>query len=102
MGRNIDCFTEMAGRPVSRPQLARTHEENRLESCCTCGGKVKPRATRGKITPVTKETAEKIKKWAKPEFDQEVLSFPLGLCCSCRRQLSECEKTGAVSPGLKA
>ena len=63
---------------------------------------MKPRTTRGKLTPVTTEIAERIKKWAKPEFDPEVLSFPLGLCCSCRRQLSESEKKGATSPGVKA
>ena len=68
-------FTGMAGQPETRPQLARTHEESRLESSCACGWKERPGATRGKIIHVTQERAERIKIWAKSEFDTDVLSY---------------------------
>ena len=45
-------------------------------------------------TPVTAKIAERIRKWAKPEFDMAVLSYPLGLCSVCRVRLAECEHFG--------
>ena len=65
----------MAGRAGARPHHAKTHEECRLESCCTCGGTVKPEPGRSKSIPVTTNIVERIKKWANPEFDPEVLSY---------------------------
>ena len=63
---------------------------------------MKPEPGRSKSIPVTTNIVERIKKWAKPEFDPEVLSYPLGLCRTCRKQLTGCERLGVVSPGLKA
>ena len=63
---------------------------------------MEPQAFKSKITPITNNIAERIKKWAKPEFDPQVISFQLGLCETCRRQLSNCEKPGAVSTKIQA
>ena len=88
-------------RRVSRPTKPKTHEECRLESCCCCGGKVKPESGRSKIIPVSEKMVLRIQKWAKPEFNMTVMSYPLGLCSVCRVQLSECERLGVVKTRVR-
>ena len=66
------CISDMS-RQGSRPTRPKTHDECRLESCCCCGGKVKPESGRSKITPVSVKMVQRIQKWAKPEFNVEVL-----------------------------
>ena len=63
---------------------------------------MKPDQAGTEVTPITIKMANRVRKWAKPEFDPEVISFPLGLCKTCRVRLAECEKQGAASPGIKA
>ena len=63
---------------------------------------MKPGMGNNNNTPITTMVANRIKKWVKPEFDPEVQSYPVGLCMTCRRQLSECEKLGVTSPAIKA
>ena len=55
-----------------------------------------------KITPISEVMAERVLKWAKPEFDVSVLSYPLGLCSACWLNLSKCERLGAPNHGAKA
>ena len=55
-----------------------------------------------KITPISEVMAERVLKWAKPEFDVSVLSYPLGLCSACQLNLSKCERLGAPNQGAKA
>ena len=74
------------------PRNAKTHEENRMESCACCGGKVVPQHGRRKITAPTGAIVKRIQDFAKPEFSMEVNSFPLGLCEWCRKQLATCAK----------
>ena len=73
------------------------HEQCRQESCCCCGGKAKPAV-------VSKKFEERIKKWAKPDWDPSVISHPTGICQGCRARLLECEKAGTIDlperPGL--
>ena len=61
----------------------KTHKECRLESCCCCGGKVKPESGRSKITPISEKIVQRIQKRAKPEFNMEVVSYPVDLCSVC-------------------
>ena len=63
---------------------------------------MKPDRDGTKVIPNTIKMADRVRKWAKPEFDPEVISFPLGLCKTCRVRLAEFEKQGAASPGIKA
>ena len=70
----------------------KTHEECRLESCICCGLKVKPHPGRTKVTPVSPKIAKEIREHAKPEFNPDVASFPLGICQRCRFNLIQCEK----------
>ena len=93
---------EMSIQEGMRPKQDKTHEECHHESCCTCGGKVKPGMGKTNNTAITPMIAERIRKWAKPEFNQTILSYPVGLCMTCRRQLSECEKLWVVIPAIKA
>ena len=76
----------------------KTHEQCRKQSCCCCGGKAGP-------VPVTKVFEERIKRWAKPDWDPKVFSYPTGLCQSCRARLVECERHKGTDipgrPGLK-
>ena len=70
-------------RNVSRPKRPKTHEECRLESYCCRGGKVKPESGRSKITPISEKIVQRIQKRAKPEFNMEVVSYPVDLCSVC-------------------
>ena len=63
---------------------------------------MKPLSGRSKITPISEMMAERVWKWAKPEFDVSVLSYPLGLCSAWRLNLSKCERLGAPNQGAKA
>ena len=63
---------------------------------------MKPDQAGTKFTPITIKMANKFHKWAKPEFDPEVISFPLCLCKTCRVRLAECEKQGGNGTGIKA
>ena len=63
---------------------------------------MKPDQAGTEVTPITIKMANRVRKWAKPEFVPEVISFPLGLCKTCRVRLAECEKQVAASPGIKA
>ena len=65
--------------------LKKTHEQCRKQSCCSCLVKAGP-------VPVTKVFEEWIKKLAKADWDPKVLSYPIGLCQSCRVRLVECER----------
>ena len=40
----------------------KTHKECRLESCCCCGGKVKPESGRSKITPISEKLSKEFKR----------------------------------------
>ena len=53
------------------------------------------------MIPVSKVMLARIRKWAKPEFDPEVLSFPLGLCATCRKVLSTSGALGSVKENVK-
>ena len=53
------------------------------------------------MIPVSKVMVERIRRWAKPEFNPVVLSFPLGLCATCRKDLSTCEALGSVKESVK-
>ena len=65
---------------------------------------MKPQKGRSRITPMTQKTVDQVKAWAKPDFDQNVLSHPLGLCSQCRVRVSECaaKKAPPTRPGIKA
>ena len=56
---------------------------------------------RKNIIPVTEMMVQRIRKWAKPEFDPTVLSYPLGLCATCKKDLSNCEVLGYVNETKK-
>ena len=53
---------------------------------------MKPESGRSKITPISEKIVQRIQKLAKPEFNVEVMIYPLGLCSVCWVQLSECER----------
>ena len=72
----------------------KTHDQCRDESCCCCGGRVKP-------GNVNEKLQERVRKWAKPEWYPSILSYPTGVCCSCRRRLLDCEKMGSRVAGVK-
>ena len=75
-----DLISEMGGRGQgAKPKRAKTHEENRPETCCCCGRKVTAQNGRKKITAITPKKAKQITDWAKRDWDPTVLSHPLGL-----------------------
>ena len=67
------------------PNHAKTHAEARLTCCSACGaGKVK-----AKLKP-SEEVL--IRKYAHPEYESSVESYPLGLCGGCKAALYKCRK----------
>ena len=68
-----------------------THQQCREEMCCACGGK----AGKNKVTPAL---GALVRKWAQPSWSPEVMSYPCGICETCRRQLNFHEKN--ESPDL--
>ena len=75
-----------------------THDQCRIEMCCACGGRAGKRN-------ITAAFGERIRKWAQPSWNPEVLSHPVGICESCRIGLLACERDQTISPkdrpGLK-
>ena len=70
--------------------LALTHEQCRKDMCCACGG----RAGKRNITP---ELGERIRKWAQPTWNADVVSHPVGICDTCRSRLLDCEREQTVN-----
>ena len=68
-----------------------THQQCREEMCCACGGK----AGKNKVTPAL---GALVRKWAQPSWSPEVMSYPCGICETCRRRLNFHEKN--ESPDL--
>ena len=92
----------MVGRGQgAKPKRAKTHEENRVETCCCCGGKVIARSGCKKITAISPKKAKQITDWAHGDWDPSVLSHPLGLCQVCNTRLSECATKKKYRPGIK-
>ena len=63
-----------------------THEEWRRKMCCCCGGKAGRRK-------VTEDLCMKIRKFAQTSWNPDVASFPIEICETCRKLLSDCEHT---------
>ena len=78
---------------------ALTHDKCRAEMCCCCGGKAGKVKVGSGLEPL-------IRKWAQPNWDPDVISFPSGICETCRRLLFRCEKAGTTKlpnrQGIKA
>ena len=70
------------------PRDIKTHDKCREESCCCCGGYAKPGIVSEKIS-------ERVRRWAKREWDPAIFSYPTGVCTACRARLLECEKEGS-------
>ena len=82
------------------PSQTGTHDLCREAVCAACFVK----------TPKKKISAGEeamVKKYAKPEYDSKVKSYPAGLCSYCRTQLNACkrgmdwEEEGRQHPRLK-
>ena len=56
---------------------ASSHEDCREQVCVLCGIKTKQKR-------ITCKQEAMVKAHAKPEYDSSVLSFPAGLCSSCK------------------
>ena len=69
----------------------KTHQKCREQTCCCCGAFAKN-------GPISKKLQGRVKKWAKPEWDPDILSHPVGLCESCRVGLQECERVNSNIP----
>ena len=81
------------------PHKAKTHTEARLSCCAGCGI--------GRVKLVVKPAIEiLIKKYAHPEYDMKVESYPLGICGGCRNALYSCktadEKNESVEQKVRA
>ena len=57
--------------------------------CAACGGKAGS-------SRLTDQLGSKIRKWAQPEWNCDVVSHPNGICETCRRLLTFCEKEGSI------
>ena len=77
---------------------ALTHEQCRRKMCAGCGGS----AGSNRQTPAL---GDRLRSWAQPPWSPKVTSFPTGVCETCRRQLSFCEKEQSADlanwPGAK-
>ena len=62
-----------------------THDQCRKEMCAACGAKA------GK-KKVSDGLGVMIRKLAQPGWNPDVISYPTGICESCRRALFDCEK----------
>ena len=62
-----------------------THDQCQKEMCAACGAKA------GK-KKVSDGLGVMIRKLAQPGWNPEVISYPTGICESCRRALFDCEK----------
>ena len=69
----------------------KTHQKCREQTCCCCGAFAKNGS-------ISKKLQGRVKKWAKPEWDPDILSHPVGLCESCRVGLQECERVDSNIP----
>ena len=64
---------------------ALTHEQCRRQMCAACGGLA------GK-DKVTRALGDRIRKWAQPSWNEDVVSHPVGICKACRQSLYLCDK----------
>ena len=62
-----------------------THEQCQQEMCCCCGGKAGKRK-------ISLSLGEKIRKYAQSLWTPDVVSFPLGICETCRKMIGDCER----------
>ena len=66
------------------------HEQNRIKLCAPCGRKIV--VTKGKILSfyrITDSHKNLIKKFLNPNYESSDSQFPLGICNTCRKTLSE-------------
>lgn len=63
-----------------------SHDEARKKICCCCGSKKK------KMLLITSCTEDLVRKFAHPQYDSSVLSYPVGLCSWCRVGLFKLNK----------
>ena len=69
---------------------ALTHEQCRKYMCCACGG----RAGKRNVTP---ELGERIRKWAQPTWNADVVSHPVRIFDTRRSRLLDCEREQTVN-----
>ena len=67
---------------VMPPSVTGTHGECREAVCVCCGVKTPKKK-------ITNAEEKLVQKFAKPEYDSEVMSFPAGLCSLCRYMITK-------------